>query len=426
MTTPPAPSPSPTDPLPWLRRAALGRLANGLEVCLLPNRQAELVTTALFYRAGGRDEPPGHAGLAHFLEHLMFKGSPGFGPGEVDRLTQAAGGLNNAFTGHNLTAYYFAFGADRWRRALAVEADRMAALTLDPAEVASERQVILEEIAMFEDEPWDALEMAVLAALFPGHPFGRPILGHAADLEATGPAELADFHRRFYGPDNAVLVVAGDVGPQAGAWIEEAFGPLPSRGAARPPLPPLPALAGLQRVERHQGEVPRLLLALPAPPASDPAHPPLRLLAALLASGRASRLQRRLVEEGPSCLAVSAHLHDGAEAGFLAIAAEALPGVEPARVEGELLAELARCGAEPPGEAEVARARQVLLADWVLAHERIHEQALVAGGALALFDLDEPRRTLAATLAAGPEEIHAAARAFLDPERGGVLGWSLP
>ncbi|MCZ7649807.1 MAG: insulinase family protein [Thermoanaerobaculia bacterium] len=81
MTTPPAPSPSPTDPLPWLRRAALGRLANGLEVCLLPNRQAELVTTALFYRAGGRDEPPGHAGLAHFLEHLMFKGSPGFGPG---------------------------------------------------------------------------------------------------------------------------------------------------------------------------------------------------------------------------------------------------------------------------------------------------------------------------------------------------------
>lgn len=397
-----------------------------MEICLLPNRQAELVTTALFYRAGARDEPPGHAGLAHFLEHLMFKGSPGFGPGEVDRLTQAAGGLNNAFTGHNLTAYYFSFGADRWRRALAVEADRMAALTLDPAEVASERQVILEEIAMYEDEPWDALEMAVLAALFPGHPYGRPILGHAADLEATGPAELAQFHRRLYGPDNAVLVVAGDLGHQAAAWVEEAFGPLPARGAVRPPLPPLPSLAGLHRLERHQGEVPRLLLALPAPPLSDPGHPQLRLLTALLASGRASRLQRRLVEEEPTCLAVSVHLHDGAEAGFLAIAAEALPGVEPERVEGELLAELARLRAEPPSEDEVARARQVLLADWVLAHERIHAQALVAGGALALHDLDEPRRSLAATLAAGPDQLHEAARTFLDPEQGGVLGWSLP
>ncbi|MDI9631590.1 MAG: pitrilysin family protein [Acidobacteriota bacterium] len=426
MPVRPTAAPPFPDPLPWLRRAILGRLANGMEVCLLPNRQADLVTTALFYRAGTRDEPAAHRGVAHFLEHLMFKGSPGFGPGEIDRLTQAAGGVNNAFTGHNLTAFYFAFGADRWRTALAVEADRMAALTLDPEAVASERQVILEELAMYEDEPWDALEMAVLAALFPGHPYGQPILGNPATLRATGAAELADFHRRFYGPDNAVLVVAGALRPEAGRWIEEAFAPLAARGTSRPELPPLPPLPGLVRVERHQGEAARLLLALPAPAVGSPEQGALRLALALLTAGRSSRLQQLLVEADPTCLVLSAELHDGSEAPYLTIAVELLPGVEPRRVEETLLAELARFRATPPEERELARARRVLLADWAFAHERIHTQALVAGTALAGFDLDEPRRTLAAALAADAGEVQAAARAWLDPERAGVLGWSLP
>ena len=104
----------------------LERLDNGLTVCLLTNRQAPVVTSALFYRAGTRDEPAGHGGVAHFLEHMMFKGSAHYGPGEIDRRTQALGGSNNAFTSHDLTAYYFNFAADRWAEALAIEVDRAA------------------------------------------------------------------------------------------------------------------------------------------------------------------------------------------------------------------------------------------------------------------------------------------------------------
>ena len=126
---------------------------------------------------GGRDESPGASGAAHFLEHMMFKGSARFGPGEIDRRTQALGGINNAFTSHDATAYYFAFASDRWHEALAIERDRLTALTLDPAEIASERQVILEELAMYRDEPWDALELAVQAELFATHPYGVPVLG---------------------------------------------------------------------------------------------------------------------------------------------------------------------------------------------------------------------------------------------------------
>ena len=108
------------------------RLANGLTVCLLTNRQAPVVTTALWYRAGSRDEPAGQGGVAHFLEHLMFKGSRRYGAGEIDRLTQALGGANNAFTSHDATAYHFNFARDRWHEVLAIEADRMAGLTFDP------------------------------------------------------------------------------------------------------------------------------------------------------------------------------------------------------------------------------------------------------------------------------------------------------
>src|ERR1700710_1679103 len=206
----------------------LERLDNGLTVCLLANAQAPIVTSAIFYRAGTREEPAGHGGVAHFLEHMMFKGSKRFGPGEIDRLTQKLGGVNNAFTSHDSTAYYFNFAADRWTEALAIEADRMGGLTLDPDQVASERQVILEEIAMYDSEPWDALEMAVQGRLYGPHAYGHPVLGTKEELLVTGVEELRDFHRRFYRPDNAILVVAGDIDDSALAAIERTLGGIPA------------------------------------------------------------------------------------------------------------------------------------------------------------------------------------------------------
>jgi zinc protease len=410
-------------------RPVVERLDNGLTVCLLANDQAPVVTTALWYRAGSRDEAPGQSGIAHFLEHLMFKGSRRYGPGDIDRRTQALGGANNAFTSHDATAYHFSFARDRWREALAIEADRMAGLTLDPDEVAAERQVILEEIAMAESEPWDALGTAVEAALFPDHPYGRPVLGTRADLKATGPGELAAFHRHFYRPDNAVMAVAGDLDEGALEAVAAAFAGI-APGDSPPPRPalaaaaPLDAAAGLRRITRRKGEVARALLALRGPAADHRDQPVLRLLATLLGGGRTSRLYRKLVDEEQLCAWVEADVGETVDPGSFTVALELVPGAEPARVEARLLAELAAL-AGTDGE-ELERAKRILAADWVFAHERVHQQALAAGFSLALFDLDFLDRELRAALAADGERVAEVAARWLRPERGGVLGWSLP
>ena len=403
------------------------RLANGLELCLVENRQAPIVSTALFYRVGARDERRGQGGTAHFLEHMMFKGSPAYGAGDIDRLTQALGGTNNAFTSQDVTSYYFAFAADRFQIALDIEADRMRALDLDPGEVASERQVIVEEIAMYRDEPWDALELEVLAALHGDHPYGRPVLGSPEELAGADRETLAAFHRRYYRPDNAVLVVAGDLPADVERRVEAAFGSIPGdSGTPRPTLgPPRPPREAV-RLERRQGEVARLQLALPAPPPDTIEHAGLRLLGAALALGRSSRLQRALVEEGELCLVVSAGLSENVLASSLTIAAELLPGVEVARVLGTIETELADLAARPLAEEELERARQGFLADWVFGQERIHQQALAAGIAVALFDLEQPERLLQRALAADAGELQRLAGRHLDPRRGSVLGLSLP
>ena len=405
----------------------LERLDNGLTVCLLENRQAPIVTSALFYRAGTRDEAPGHGGTAHFLEHMMFKGSAHFGPGEIDRRTQALGGVNNAFTSHDTTAYYFNFAADRWTEALTIEADRMAALTLDPEQVTSERQVIVEEIAMYESEPWDALEMEVQASLFRSHPYGRPVLGTREELMATGPEDLRTFHRRLYRPDNALLIVVGDLDGGALDAIDRILGGLPAGAEARTRSAPPPSLPeSLVRIERRKGEVARLMLALPAPAGSHPDHPALRLVTILLAGGRTSRLHRALVDEGQLCSWISADLSESMDASQVTIGAEVVPGIEPARVEAEVLRVLDDFLRDPPSEEEIDRAKQIATADWVFGHERVHQQAISVGMAMTLFDLDHLDRHLRGLLATGRERMQEVASRYLRPERSAVLGWSLP
>jgi zinc protease len=422
------------EPAPWRLpgEAAVETLDDGLTICVLSNRAAPVVTTALWYRASTRDEPEGQGGIAHFLEHMMFKGSAAYGAGEIDRRTQALGGDNNAFTSHDATVYHFSFAPPHWREALTIEADRMASLALERREVDAERRVILEEIAMYEAEPWDSLDQRVQAARFPGHAYGRPVLGTAAELAATGRRELAEFHRRFYRPSNAVLVVAGDVGPEAAEAVREHFAGVARRdgggdaGAAARAVaePTLPAAPG--RIVQRKGEVPRLLAALPAAAVGHPDHAPLRIATVVLGSGRASRLHRRLVDEEQLCQWVNADLAEAVEPGSFSVAAELVPGVEPARVEALVLAELEGLALRPPDAEELERARRVTLADWVMGHEKVYQQALAAGFALALFgDLEQPERSLARCLEVEAEGVAEAARRYLDP-CGAVIGWSLP
>ena len=412
-------------------RAELRHLENGLTVVLVPSRRAPVVAHALAYGAGARDEAIGHGGTAHFLEHMMFKGSARFGAGEIDRLTQNLGGSNNAFTNHDLTLYYFSFAADRWTLALDVELDRMQSVLLDRDELDSERRVILEEISMYESEPWDALDHAVSRELFPDHPYGRSVLGTREELAQIDREVLGAFHERLYRPENAVLSIVGDFDPErAMGEIEARFGATTSDAPARRRPERGNPLAGHRqgsaRVERAQGELARMLVALPSPPGSSSDHAILRLLLSVLGSGRSSRLHRALVDHGQLCVWASTDLQETLDAGGTMIAAEALPGVDPQKIEDVVLLELAKLRDEPPTLEELARARRMEVADWLFAHERVDQMAFLAATACTLFDLDHPLRYMDTLLEAGPEDLLRVARLYLDPDRSSVFGWSHP
>ncbi len=411
------------------RPPVVRRLAGGLTVGLVERRQAPVVSTVVCYRAGAAAEPPEHGGIAHFLEHMMFKGSAGYGPGEVDRLTQRLGGANNAYTGQDATLYQFSFAADGWLEALSVEADRMSGLRLEPREVEAERDVILEELSMVEDDPWDALELAVLEEFYGHHAYGRPVIGSRDSLRRIGRDDLLEFHRRHYRPAGAVLVVAGDVGEEAFEAIADRFAAIdlaagaPERfdGAGLAPAP-----AGThRRIELRRGELARLLVALPAPPAAETGYAELRMLLTALAGGRSSRLHRLLVEEHRLCSSVGAEIDETVGPGIALVACELLPGASPAEVEGRLLAELERLAAGGLAADEIARARRLLVADWVFSRETVGQEALATATAMALFDAEHERRHLERIEGCSLGELSGAATAHLSAA-GLVVGWSLP
>ena len=408
-------------------------LDNGLSVVLLPRADAESIVTVVCYRAGSRDEGSGETGLAHFLEHMMFKGSALYPPGAIDSVTQGLGGTNNAFTSHDVSAYHFQFERRSWGEALLIEADRMRGLNLLPEEIESEREVILEEIRMVEDDPWDVLEQAVARRIFGGHPYGRPVLGTRQSLRGLDAASLGSFHRRHYRPGRAVLVAAGGLPSDAMERIEAALGNGRAGSAGVSPAsdaraclePPIFDAAPTRRVELRRGEMARLLVAHPAPAADDPLSVHVRLALTVLASGRASRIQRELVEQDPLALWAAGAASGHRLGGMSTLAAEAAAGVEPARLEAELCARVDGLAASPPSAEELARAKRVLFADWVFMHERIAELAVSAAIEHALFFPGFSRDSFEVLARATAADVSDACAVWLAPATR-IVGWSLP
>lgn len=405
--------------------AELFQLDNGLRVCVLENHRSPIITTALCYRAGTRDETPGQAGIAHFLEHMMFKGSARYGPGEVDSRTQALGGSNNAFTSHDTTLYHFSFAGQNWNEALAVEADRMRGLTLDPRHFEAERRVILEELSMVLDDPWEALEREAAEAFYGAHPYGRMILGRREDLETLTTIDLAAFHREFYSPRNAVLVVAGDTPDGARERIAEALAEV-HPGVGRPADRSAAQVPAMTRVERRRGDLARLLLLLPAVPAEHDDYPALSLLVAVLGGGRSSRLQTALVEERPLALSASVDVNEALDEGVLAIAVEVLPSTDAHEVEEIVFRELHRLVENELADEELNRAKRMLAADWVFAHEKIAQQAMTLALAHCLFEVSLPERTLRDALVCDSSAVRRMAARLLPDSPKGVVSWSMP
>lgn len=410
------------------------QLSNGLRVVLAENRRAPVVAQYLFYAAGGAEDPAGRSGVAHFLEHMMFKGSPNVASGEFSRRVAREGGNDNAFTSRDVTAYFQQVEASRLPLIMRMEADRFAAATIPADQVESERNVVLEERRQRTDSSARArFQEAFRAAMWGPQTWpGRPIIGWEDEIRAITRDDMVAFYDRFYAPHNATLVVSGAVDePTLRALAEEHYGRVPARpGAARdraraPTAPHDPRLIRREPTAREA----LLIQAWMAPSltAGEARHAlPLEVFAHLLGNGQGSRLHAALVETG---LAVSAGAsYDGESAGETEFMVFAVPrrGVAPERVEAAVQATIATLLQDGPTEAEVARSRRQLSSGALLALDGFGAAPRMLGGVLAIglsADVVEfwPARLRAVTQA----QVTEAARAVL----GGATpatGWLLP
>ena len=376
-------------------------LENGLRVLVQDDPRNPIVAVQVFYRVGSRNERPGATGLAHFLEHMMFKGTPTHGRGQISRLIEENGGRENAYTTKDLTSYYTNIAADKLDLVLRIEADRMRHLLLDAAEIDSERKVVMEERRMrSEDDPDGLVYEAMSSLAFVAHSYRWPIIGWMSDIARINRAELRAFYDTYYLPNNAIVVIAGDVrAPAALAMVRRHFAGVP-RGPAPPPVTAVEPPAIDERrlvVRREQAQLPVVNIAWHVPNHTSPDAPALELLSTVLSSGRASRLYQKLVYEKRMVLGAGGdYSYFSLDPSLFWFYAAPLPGQAPEAVEQALLAEIERLKQEVVPEEELARARNQIEASFVWEQDSVFSRASALGrfemlGSWRLFDDYLPR-----------------------------------
>ncbi|MFT3962505.1 M16 family metallopeptidase [Propionivibrio sp.] len=363
------------------------QLTNGLRIIVKEDRRAPTAVHMVWYRAGSMDETNGTTGVAHLLEHMMFKGTPAVGAGEFSRLVAAAGGRDNAFTSRDYTAYFQQVPKQQLERMMQLEADRMRHLTLDPKEFEQEIKVVMEERRLrTDDQPPAALGEQLHAVAFQAHPYRVPVIGWMNDLEAMTAQDARDWYDRWYVPNNAYVVIVGDVDhDEVFRLAEHYYGPLAAR-----PLPTRkpqqePVQAGIRRlVFKAPADLPVLLMAYKVPVLRDVERDvdpyALEMLSAILDGHEAARFSRRLVRE--QRLAVSAGAgYDATARGPGLFYLQGSPSAGRTRVELEagFRAEIARIAREGVGDDELARARAQLVAGEVYKRDSMFAQAMEIG-----------------------------------------------
>jgi len=371
--------------------ASTWTLPNGLRVVLAESRRVPVVAHYLFYAAGAGEDAPGKSGTAHFLEHMMFKGSSKVAPGAFSLVVAREGGQDNAFTSRDVTAYHQTVEASRLPLVMGMEADRFAGPLLPPETIEPERSVILEERRQRTDSnPRARFYEAFEAALFgPESWRGRPIIGWESDIRAIERDDLQTFYSRRYAPGNAVLVVAGDVTEaRLRALVEEHYGSIPARPVtlrdrAAPAVAPTEA-----RLIRHDPNVREasFLRSAMAPTltwGSPQAAWALEAVAHLLGGGQGSRMHRALVETGLATSAGAGFDSEAVGVGAFMLSATPRPDVAPERLEVAIDALIDRLIQEGPSEAELARSTRQMTAGALLALDGLGAAPRLLGSALA-------------------------------------------
>ncbi|ABA05798.1 peptidase M16 [Nitrobacter winogradskyi Nb-255] len=374
FTSPPAPAQTVTSPPP-----VTFTLANGLAVVVIPDHRTPVVTQMIWYKVGSADETPGKSGLAHFLEHLMFKGTARYPAGEFSQTVLRVGGEENAFTNFDYTGYYQRVPRDQLASMMAFEADRMTGLVLKDENVLPERDVVLEEYNMrVANNPDARLIEQIMAALYLNHPYGRPVIGWRQEIEKLTREDALAFYKRFYAPNNATLVIAGDVDAQKiRPEIEKTFGQVPSQPAIpsariRPqePLPAAPRTVTLADARVEQPMLRRYYLAPSATTAAAGESPALDVLAQLIGDGSNAYLYRALVVDKQLAVSTNATYQGTAvDASYFAIAVAPKPGANFTEIEQAIDAVIENLVKNPIPAEDLERVKTQLIAQAVYAQD---------------------------------------------------------
>ena len=409
-------------------------LSNGLTVIVKPDPRAPTAVNMLWVKVGSMDEVDGTSGIAHMLEHMMFKGTPTLGVGEFSRRVAALGGRENAFTSRDTTAYHQQIPSNKLDEMMRLEADRFANNQWADEEFLKERQVVTEERRMrIEDNPRSQMGEAMSAAMYMASPYRRPVIGWMSDIAAYTPEDARDFYKRWYVPGNAAVVVAGDVDPaEVKRLAEKHFGAIPARAVPTRKPQVEPQQMGLRRIDFKapaEQAVVALAFQVPGLQSLDPAAPTratddealaLTVLAAVLDGYSGARLERALTQ-GPDRLA------DGAGASNSLISRgpkvfylQGVPaaGKTAAQVEAALRAEVARIAKDGVSESELARVKTQWMASEVYKRDSVMGQAQELGSNWVQgFPLDASERTIARLKGVTAAQVQAVAAKYFGDDQ---------
>ncbi|WP_019677343.1 M16 family metallopeptidase [Arsukibacterium perlucidum] len=368
-----------TDPAaPSATKVQQFTLANGMQILVLEDHSIPNANMYLFWKVGSRNEAPGITGISHFFEHMMFNGAKKYGPKMFDQVMEASGGANNAYTTENLTVYTNWFPQSALETIFDLEADRIADLAIDPAMVESERGVVISERSTgLENSNYRTLNEALKSVAFQAHPYSWSIIGHESDIHAWTLDDLVQYHKTYYAPNNAVVVIAGAVTlAQVQQLAEQYFGPIPAQPAPRQVRTVEPEQKGQRRVfvQKTSATSPNIMLGYHVPATSDPDYYALELMSTILSNGKSSRLYQALVEQ-QLATNVFTNLPLSFDPNLFYVYAIARPGVAASTLEQAMLQALSAVAKNGVTVQELEKAKNIQLMDFYRNMQTINGKA---------------------------------------------------
>jgi zinc protease len=402
------------------------KLANGLKVLIHEDHSVPVANVQLWYHVGSKDERAGRSGFAHLFEHIMFKGSENIGPEEYQSFITSIGGRYNATTDFDRTLYFETFPSQYLERVLWMEADRMRSLDVSDANFKSERDVVKEERRLRVDNPpFGRLFEVVLDKTYSTHPYRILSIGSMADLDAATLEDVRDFHRTYYVPNNATMVISGDVDPvKARQWVEKYFNPIPQGKPVPREIPREPAQTAERRTVDYHGNtpLPAVLFTYHVPEAGHQDLYALEVASNVLSAGESSRLYKRLVYDKQVAVASSGQTLVLEDPGVFFFFAILNPGQKAEDGEKELQAEIDRLKSEPLTGEELVKSKNQLISQLVLSRQTVQDKGIALGYAdVILGDLSLADRQLAEYQKVTAADVQRVARTYFNPENRTVV-----